>query len=619
MKNVPSIKSNNKSCNRKILLAFVSSFVRLARVYCQRSSLAVVVGATLFVSMSAPAFAAPAAPQPVYTEDFSTGTPPAGVTAVSLVNYTSSTGVAYSAASGWLPGYNACNGWLLNNGSGNPGSDSGCTDAAGRDVGGNQRAAWYFLRYMSYMLGLAHGKSAADAQTNNVLAAMTNRSNQAQTAGTMIKGEGLVSGVGGRYYASSAWFAEMNCNADNPNHDDAVEEMSLLVGGVLHTQSVVPCSAPITAAAISPHAPSNPRVGVVRILHAYSPAVLLSAASPLGLQIDNKTASGNGNDVAVDFLQILDVTPQLEKAFSPSQILEGETSTLTFTITNTTDLLAKNGWSFTDNLPSDVVVASPLTSSTTCNAGVVTATPGSSSITASGNLPTGAASCTVSVDVTSSVQGTYTNDSTNMSNLTGLLPPLPAALIVNDAPIPVLEVTKTVNPATALTAGDNLTYTVTVANTGQAAAANVSITDALPPGIASAGIAWTCTATGATCPSGASGADWPFTTPPAIPTLPAAGVVTWVIDATVADVAPLPASIVNTVTVGTDTLGALCADGITSPPCSAMATTLLRATPPVRNAAATVPTLNGLTLMLLMALLGAVAVWRGRGFYEQSR
>ena len=49
--------------------------------------------------------------------------------------------------------------------------------------------------------------------------------------------------------------------------------------------------------------------------------------------------------------RVLDVTPSLDKSFSPTLVGTNQPSTLTLTITNTTDLLAKSDWSFTDTLP----------------------------------------------------------------------------------------------------------------------------------------------------------------------------------------------------------------------------------------------------------------------------
>src|SRR5256885_12109421 len=95
-----------------------------------------------------------------------------------------------------------------------------------------------------------------------------------------------------------------------------------------------------------------------------------------------------GNDSAIDSAQIIDVTPQLDKAFSPASIQLGQVSRLTMTITNTTDLLRKRGWSFTDNLPAGLVVEG--NASTTCPGATVQAAAGGSTVTVSnGDLAQG--------------------------------------------------------------------------------------------------------------------------------------------------------------------------------------------------------------------------------------
>ncbi|WP_214443675.1 DUF7933 domain-containing protein, partial [Mycobacterium tuberculosis] len=70
--------------------------------------------------------------------------------------------------------------------------------------------------------------------------------------------------------------------------------------------------------------------------------------STIGIQLYNAAGSTRGNDSGFDDPQIVDATPQLDKEFSPSTAVAGQTTTLTFTITNTDELAAKPGWSFTD-------------------------------------------------------------------------------------------------------------------------------------------------------------------------------------------------------------------------------------------------------------------------------
>lgn len=144
----------------------------------------------------------------------------------------------------------------------------------------------------------------------------------------------------------------------------------------------------------------------------------------------------------------------------------------------------------------------------------------------------------------------------------GSVPPCSTTHIV--APVPQVSVTKTSPDATAVPGG-TITYTITVSNTGSAAAAGTAVSDPLPNGIASS--TWTCAASGgAVCPN-ASGSGGLNQT---IATLPAGGSVTYTITATVSD--NPPATVGNTVAV-TPPGGALCTPGDTPPPCGSGVTT----------------------------------------------
>ena len=113
--------------------------------------------------------------------------------------------------------------------------------------------------------------------------------------------------------------------------------------------------------------------------------------------------------------------PTLTKAFSPTTINAGGTSTLTFTITNGAGNPAQSGINFTDTLPTNVVVATPNGVSNTCG-GTVTATAGSGSLSLSGGtMSSGTATCTIAVNVTSGTAGSYVNGAGNISGLAKLI------------------------------------------------------------------------------------------------------------------------------------------------------------------------------------------------------
>ncbi|MCP3962481.1 MAG: DUF11 domain-containing protein [bacterium] len=105
--------------------------------------------------------------------------------------------------------------------------------------------------------------------------------------------------------------------------------------------------------------------------------------------------------------------PAFDKSFAPDTISSGGVSTLTFTIVN--DGMPTRDLAFVDNLPAGVTIASPANATTNCGISPVLSAPaGGSTISLSlGEIGPGG-SCTVSVDTTASVAGTYFNVSDNL-------------------------------------------------------------------------------------------------------------------------------------------------------------------------------------------------------------
>jgi len=397
-----------------------------------------------------------------------------------LTGYTGTTGETYSADSGYLPSYGGCNGWVLNASmatsmaaSGVP-SDAGCGTSGGRDPAGGSNpsgTAWWWLGQMAIALGEAQGMDATAAAGNAVLSSETNHANQTQPAGLQFATNLAVAtpaatAIPGHYYEASIWVAAAHCTTDpSPSAawQDPSQQLDLLAGTdiVDSVSGINICN----AAATYTTSGGTP-------IHTMQIAVApfqVNNAGALSMQVSDITASGNGNDVALDTPQIWDVTPQLDKAFSPTTITAGETSTLTLTITNTygsdgATLQAKPDMSFTDTLPSNLTVAATQpTDPGTCvtdtgdNQMTVTAVPGSGSVSVSGDLGA-VASCTINVNVTSDVAGSYVNgpdqgsfgDAADggYSGLTGLWAPSDATLTVNAAPVPTTT-SSTATPPTA--------------------------------------------------------------------------------------------------------------------------------------------------------------------------
>lgn len=120
----------------------------------------------------------------------------------------------------------------------------------------------------------------------------------------------------------------------------------------------------------------------------------------------------------------LNPLPDLSMSLSPSTIIEDSSATYTWTIDNTQlNSTTAAGISFTDSLPSSIIVANPPNAITTCG-GSISAVAGSNSVSANSLSVVSNDSCTVSVDVT--------NVSGNLNASLPLTPqPLPTLAVIS--------------------------------------------------------------------------------------------------------------------------------------------------------------------------------------------
>ena len=184
----------------------------------------------------------------------------------------------------------------------------------------------------------------------------------------------------------------------------------------------------------------------------------------------------------------------LTKAFAPTSVRTGQSSTLTFTITNGTGNPAQTGLAFTETFPLGVVVANPANSSTTCGGGTVTGGSGSGTVTlSSGSLALNQASCLVQVDVTSAAANTYNNVAANVTGTSsGMTNSVNATLTVYNS----AAMTKAFSPAT-IGMGGTSTLTFTITNgTGAPAQSGLGFTDSYPVGVVNTGGATTSSGCG---------------------------------------------------------------------------------------------------------------------------
>ncbi|SEP86755.1 conserved repeat domain-containing protein, partial [Thalassovita gelatinovora] len=196
------------------------------------------------------------------------------------------------------------------------------------------------------------------------------------------------------------------------------------------------------------------------------------------------TLSDNGIILAAgasDTLTVNPLPPSFSKVFAPDSMVQGDTSTLTFTINATSSTALVPGLSFTDNLPSGVVLASTPNGSSTCTGGTLTAASGAGTISYSGGTVPAGSTCTVSVDVTSVSIGAYVNTSGALSSDFGSGGTASDTLSVTTAPTPGF--TAAFSPS-AIAEGATSTLTFTINNTGALIPATaLAFSDNLPASI----------------------------------------------------------------------------------------------------------------------------------------
>ncbi|GAB2457966.1 hypothetical protein GCM10027082_05610 [Comamonas humi] len=129
-------------------------------------------------------------------------------------------------------------------------------------------------------------------------------------------------------------------------------------------------------------------------------------------------------------------------------------------------------------------------------------------------------------------------------------------------PVPQVSIAKS-TPATTLTSGGQIVYTIVASNTGTVSATGTVVSDPLPAGIASQ--TWTCSSAGASCPNPSGSGSLNET----LTSFPAGSTVTYTVTATVS--ADPPAHVTNTATV-VPPAGGICAPSQTQPPCKSEVT-----------------------------------------------
>lgn len=383
----------------------------------------------------------PEAPVQLWLEDFEPSTTPA-----QLGTYASN---RFTAAAYWL-NYTNCNGVILNYTVTFPatGFCGTTTDVVSRNQ--VRRMADVLGQLRLGVVGGTADASPANGSTTGTSGSQANRAVSAMTmaGGTTTANQTLVestapvglTATGDRYYAASIDVAEDSCSArpGGANNNSRLD-VALVSGATvssLTASPIVACNVTggrYTSPTLTGGFGSETSVRAGRFFTDRAVRLTAAQAAQARIRVSNQISASDGNDFAFDNLRIVDATPTLDKAFATTTGTAGVPTTLTFTVTNTSELAAKTDWNFTDALPSGLVVApTPGVGGTCANvtgaAFAVTAAAGASSIVVTGgDLAAGTVSCTVTVNVVAPAAGTYVNGPANVT--TPLNPPVNATFV----------------------------------------------------------------------------------------------------------------------------------------------------------------------------------------------
>ncbi|MCB1627929.1 MAG: DUF11 domain-containing protein, partial [Xanthomonadales bacterium] len=204
---------------------------------------------------------------------------------------------------------------------------------------------------------------------------------------------------------------------------------------------------------------------------------VVAAAAGDYLNTTGDLLSSLGNSGNASATLRVDAAPSLSKAFAPTQIFVGQTSTVTLSIDNSSSQQAVGGLAITDTLPAGLLLASPPATSNSCG-GSLQALAGGSSVMLSGGTVAAGSSCAVSFDVVAGSSGSLLNTTSVLTTDAGSVPPASASLQVEPQP----TLSKAFAP-TQIFVGGQASVVLTIDNPGALALTNVALTDDLPIGL----------------------------------------------------------------------------------------------------------------------------------------
>ena len=349
--------------------------------------------------------------------------------------------------------------------------------------GGKRAVAWGYLQQLATALGqLTNGGTAAANAGNHAIAAFTvtrtNRNDPNVPLVQLQMKQPIAMPAGGRFVTFSVAMAAMSCKG---NSVDPAVDFYLIQDVTGNTSDLSTSNSNLIKLNNTPANPcSDPTAtsyGSIKAAQVFGDKPLLYTGSSVAMQFVNRSSATNGNDGAFDKIQILDVTPQLDKTYATgtTPLANGGTTTLTFTVTNTPELAEKSGWSLADTLPVGLTVAATPNLKNSCGGTTtVAATAGGNTVSVSnGQLAAGVASCEVSVDVTAqfpnpmpALQTLFNSPGAapapGVVTSVGLNPPNPAQLLV----APAVDLLATGATSQTVGKGTPVTFNTSCTNAG---------------------------------------------------------------------------------------------------------------------------------------------------------
>ncbi|MEP4037202.1 Ig-like domain-containing protein [Pseudophaeobacter sp.] len=173
--------------------------------------------------------------------------------------------------------------------------------------------------------------------------------------------------------------------------------------------------------------------------------------------------------------------PALTQALSPSTIVQGGLSTVTFTIDNSASALAASSLDVSNTLPAGLVVAPTPNASVTCTGGTATAVPGGSVISYTGGSVAAGASCTITLDLRATGSGALVNVTGDLTSSLGNSGTATDTLNVTAAPAPGFA---KAFGSSSVTLGSSTSLGFNIDNSAALIAASaLDFTDNLPAGL----------------------------------------------------------------------------------------------------------------------------------------